>query len=91
VTMELPPGEPFTGGTLIADGWQYRDTPPMLEKFWKELLGVIGEGNYRLLSFMERTFKDDPRLFVRGQMLVSPKGIENLKTEHAIRRKAKDA
>ncbi|WP_435018430.1 hypothetical protein TA3x_000404 [Tundrisphaera sp. TA3] len=77
--LPMPDTEPFPGETLIADGWQYRDTPPMLEQLWDELLGIIGEGNYRLLTLMKRTFRDDDRLYKRGQMLISPAGIENLK------------
>lgn len=74
----MPDTEPFPGETLIADDWQYRDTPPMLVQFWDELLGIIGEGNYRLLTLMERTVKDNDRLYKRGQMLISPAGIQNL-------------
>lgn len=85
--QSLPNTEPFPGETLIADGWQYRDTPPMLPAFWDGLLGAIGEGNYRLLTYAERTFKDDPRLYKRGQMLISPAGIENIKAWMAARKK----
>lgn len=74
----IPDTEPFPDETLIADGWKYRDTPPMLGQFWDELLGIIGDGNYRLLTLMERTYKDDDRLYKRGQMLISPAGIKNL-------------
>lgn len=81
--MILPDTEPFIGETLIADGWQYRDTPPMLAHLWDELLSAIGEGNYRLMTLMERTYKGEERLFKRGQMLISPTGIENLKARVA--------
>lgn len=77
--LEMPICEPFPGETLKADGWQYRDTPPMLPHFWDELLGVIGEGNYRLLTYVEYTYKGDDRLYKRGQMFISPAGLTNLK------------
>ena len=71
--------EPFPGETLVADGWKYKDFPPMLQEYWDYFLAIFGEGNYRLLTFMERTFKDDERLYVRGQMYISPTGLENVK------------
>ncbi len=80
VNLPMPDTEPFIGETLRADGWVYRDTPPMLEDFWKRLLDTMGEGNYRLMTYAERTFKGDDRLYIRGQMFVSPAGIENLKS-----------
>lgn len=81
--LPMPDCEPFPGETLKADGWEYRDTPPMLSAFWDELLQAIGEGNYRLLTFVERTYKDDDRLFKRGQMFISPAGLKNLKDRAA--------
>lgn len=77
--------EPFPGETLIADGWKYRDFNPMLAELWGELLGIIGEGNYRLITYAERTFKDDPRVFKRGQMLIAPVGFDNLRAHVAAR------
>lgn len=83
VDLPMPDTEPFIGETLRADGWVYRDTPPMLEEFWKRLCDVMGTENYRLMTYAERKFKGDDRLYVRGQMFVSPAGIENLKTAFA--------
>lgn len=85
--MELPNSEPFPGETLRADGWQYRDVPPMLPELWKELMDIIGEGNVRLLTFAERTYKGDDRVYVRGQMFISPAGLKNAE-EHAAARRA---
>jgi hypothetical protein len=61
----------------LADGWEYRDAPKMTPENWSKLLELIGEGNYRLLSFAQY---DEPEgTTQRGQMMVSPKGLENLR------------
>lgn len=81
--IDIPTCEPFPVETLLADGWLYRDTPPMLAVFWDQLLDIIGEGNYRFLTTTERTYKGDDRLFTRGQMFISPDGIERMKAHVA--------
>jgi hypothetical protein len=76
--MPLPPGEPFPGETLIADGWVYRDIPGiMLPEYWDMLLSAIGEGHYRILA-MSRINRDGKE-WCRGQLLISPTGMENLR------------
>lgn len=81
----LPPGEPFTGETLRADGWEYRDIPGRLTpEMWDLLLSRIGEGNYRILAMsMGTNAKGED--WVRGQLFISPAGFEQM------RRKPTDA
>lgn len=69
--------EPFPGETLVADGWKYRDFPKMKEEFWNELLGLLGDGNYRLITFA--IYRHDGDTYMRGQMFIAPKGFENAK------------
>jgi hypothetical protein len=74
--MFLPPGEPIKGKTYIADGWVYRGTPQMLPEFWGRLLGIIGPDNYVVLTKAEY----EGGKWKRGQLLVSPEGMGNIKT-----------
>lgn len=69
--------EPYK--TMLAEGWKYQDFPAMPEEAWSQILGIIGEGNYELLTYMERTFKGDERLYKRGQIMINPAGIENVR------------
>ena len=71
--------EPFPGETLVADGWKYHDYIPMATELWDLLLAIIGDGNYRLVTpVQERLFPDDPRVYKRAQMFISPTGIVNI-------------
>jgi len=73
----LPPGEPFPGETLRADGWEYRDLPGLVTpEQWTELLRIIGEENYRILG-TTTGFKDGAA-FVHGQLFVSPYGLKRM-------------
>lgn len=83
--LELPPGEPISGETLIADGWVYRDWSRMLPEFWSELLAVIGPDNYKLLTQSTYRPPDGP-VTMRGQMMISPDGVANLKAYAEKRR-----
>jgi len=60
------------------EGWTYRDLPNMLPEYMEKLVGWLGEDEYTFITFAERTWPDGVRT-VRGQILISPKGIENLK------------
>lgn len=82
--LDIPMGEPFPGETLIADGWIYKDLPKMLPALWDELMGVIGEGNYRLLTMAE--YRRGDQTLVRGQILISPSGIANIRAQTTARR-----
>ena len=82
----LGDSEPFSGETLVADGWKYQDFNPMLAEYWDDLLSLIGEGNYRLLTpVMERTFPGDRRLFKRAQILIAPAGLERVRAHVAAK------
>ena len=71
--LPLPPGEPFKGETLMADGWVYRDLPSRLShEMWDLFIKTLGEGNYRIMAM---TVGPD---WKRGQFLISPDGMANL-------------
>ena len=69
----LPPGEPIPGKTYRADGWVYRDLPRMAPEYFEKLVALIGEDN---IVWLSRADYGDTQ---RGQMLVSPAGMENLR------------
>lgn len=80
-SMPLPPGEPFPGETLIADGWVYRDVPSWFTKqYLEEFLVLLGEGNYRLLAASSRIMEGER--YYHGQFLLSPAAIENLRAHN---------
>jgi hypothetical protein len=75
----LPPGEPIMGTTYRADGWAYVDPPGRLSpKAWDQFLAIIGEGNYQILAMSSGTHPSDGLPFIRGQLLVSPAGWQNM-------------
>jgi len=78
--MPLPKGEPFPGETLRADGWEYRDLPRMSLEMFDKFVVIIGEENIRWLSSASGTD------WKRGQMFVSPKGLENARAHTAKKR-----
>lgn len=77
-------GEPFVGETYLQDGWVYRDPSKMTSALWNEFLGIIGEGNYRLMSHAK--YHGSGEVYERGQLLISPAGMDNL-TSH-VKKKA---
>lgn len=79
-TWPLPDGEPFPGETLRADGWEYRDLPRMTHECMDEFRRIVGEDNIRWLSF------SDYGRAVRGQLFISPNGLERMR-EHVLRSK----
>jgi hypothetical protein len=46
---------------------------------WDHFLDLIGDGEYAILAGSAGTHPSDGKPFVRGQLLVSPAGIENMK------------
>lgn len=68
----VPPGEPVSGKTFRRDGWQYLDTPVMLRTFWDELVRIIGDGEYVVLSGSALGYPNAS--YRRATMLVSPLG-----------------
>ena len=61
---------------LGTDGWVYRDIPRLLNADWDKFLGIVGDGNHKLLVGSSNGTKR------RGQIMISPAGMERLK-EHA--------
>lgn len=80
--LPLPEGEPFTGETLRADGWVYRDFPRMTKDALEKILAIIGEENIRWLTFVNYKGKHPETgeviESVRGQCFLSPKAMEAL-------------
>jgi hypothetical protein len=66
----VPPlsSEPFSGETLIADGWTYYDLPPLTPAQMETFLEVVSDANMRWIS-LART-----KAGIRGQMFLSPVG-----------------
>lgn len=79
---ELPPGEPFKDRAYLAEGWVYRDISWVRHDFWKQLLDIFGENQYKFLAVSQQVFKDDNELYFRGQVLLSPEAIENCKNHN---------
>lgn len=68
---------------LISEGWQYRDIPWCSAEMWAKLMSIIGE-NMIPLAMTERSNGDR-----RGQLLISPAGMQRLKDYVAAEKKAK--
>lgn len=75
---QVPDGEPISGKTYRADGWVYRDLPNLGLAQFDELVGIIGDDNLVWLTLAERVWPDGQKT-KRGQVLISPAGIENLR------------
>lgn len=71
-----PDSEPFPGETLMADGWVYRDLPKMTQEALNKFLDIVGEENTRWLSFARYKPAND----VRGQLLISPAGMDRMRS-----------
>lgn len=80
----IPDGEPFPGETLRADGWEYRDLPRMTPNAFKMLTDIFGDENLRWLT---RAFYEDGS--TRGQVFISPAGMERAKVHNAEYRATK--
>lgn len=72
--IALPDSEPFPGETLLADGWVYRDLPRLTPEAMEKFVGIVTEGEIRWLT--KARYPDGS---VRGQLLISPKGMDNMK------------
>jgi hypothetical protein len=70
--------EPFIGETILADGWVYRDLPRMTPDAMEFLLSIIGDENIKFMTMAKYTGGA-----VRGQVWISPIGVENMKTHIA--------
>lgn len=82
-------GEPIKGKTYAADGWIYRDIARTTPALWDELMGILGEENVVVLvrsnGWSNSTGEE---IWRRGQVLVSPKGVERATAFAASRKTA---
>lgn len=84
--MKLPEGEPIIGKTYIADGWQYRDIPNLSPKMWDYLFSMIGNENEHYVFLSTSSIERNGELWAkRGQILISPIGMENLASSVAVK------
>lgn len=80
------PGSPKSPDELAALGWRYVDTPGWSsQEGWDRFLSVMGETEFKMLAMSRMETRG-----IRGQFLISPKGLQNLK-EHAEATKARQA
>lgn len=70
-------GEEMAKG-LGKPGWAYRDLPNMLPEYMDQLLDWVGSKDYEFITFSERVWPDG-HATVRGQVLISPEGMDRLK------------
>lgn len=74
----LPPGEPIPGKTYRADGWAYIDPGCRLStEAWEVFIDSFGEDEIVPLAVSSGIHPSDGKPFIRGQLLVSPRGMEN--------------
>ena len=65
-------------------GWFYRDINWMTLPYFDQMLEIIGEDNYKIITGTVRSdWEGGP--FRRGQVLISPQGMENVKEWSAKR------
>lgn len=74
----LPPGEPVEGKTYRADGWAYLDVPRVVPEGWDLMVERAGADNIVVLAMTQGSTRDG-QAYVRGQVLVSPEGLEALR------------
>jgi hypothetical protein len=72
-SIPMPNSEPFPGKTYIADGWVYRDLPRLSYEMFDKFVDIVGEENMVWLT--EADYGDSKR----GQLLVSPAGMERVR------------
>lgn len=62
----------------VPESWQYRDFPNMLPEYWELLETFIGKNEMKVWIMSERVWPDGVKT-VRGQVFISPQGLENLR------------
>lgn len=68
--------------------WVFRDIPWCTTSAWAELMFLIGEGNVRHVATSSQKIQGEPS--VRGQVIISPAGLDNLRAELVRRKEAKN-
>lgn len=58
--------------------WHYKDLPKMTPEILDKLVDAIGPDHIKWITKAE--YKIEGKDFKRGQVMISPEGIENLKT-----------
>lgn len=76
VEFEWPDFGPEIAKAAGKEGWLYKDVGWMSNGDWKRFEAIAGDGNVQWLVW---TSKEDRR---RGQILVSPDGVEKLRAYH---------
>ena len=62
-------------------GWSYRDINWMKVSYFDELFAIIGVDNYKIIiSSVRDDWEGGP--FRRGQFLISPQGMQNVKNKY---------
>lgn len=74
----LPPGEPVAGQTYRADGWAYMNVSRVVPEGWDRMVERAGAENLVVLAMSKGTNRAG-QAYVRGQVLVSPQGLEALR------------
>lgn len=89
ILATLPPLHAMTAAKLYQDNpelydWEYKSVPWCTVAAWEELLGIIGKGNFKLVAGSQR--KTNGVEARRGQFIISPVGMENLREEYKRRK-----
>lgn len=66
-----------TASLLGIPGWEYRDIPNMLPEYWQLLKDFTNEDEIYVWIRSERIWPDGTKT-MRGQVFISPQGLENL-------------
>lgn len=66
--------------------WHYRDLPQMAPEFFDKFVDLAGEDNLRWITLAERPWPDGSRTR-RGQVMISPEGMERIAAYNATLRK----
>jgi hypothetical protein len=62
----------------LTSDWTMRDIPWMQEKYWTELIGIIGRDNVKMVSGTRKTIKGDDTEYVRATLFINQQGRENI-------------
>lgn len=59
------------------ENWQYRDLPKMTNDLFNKVITIIGSDNIVWITFTKSQHKGET--YQRGQLWISPIGLENLR------------
>lgn len=69
----IPPGEPVLGKNYREQGYAYKDLPRLSLEYFDKFIELVGEDNIVWLTFAD--YGDAKR----GQVLISPEGLERIR------------